>query len=84
MKYKISTADECTGNDICVFWTKNNRRHRLYGPIIEWPDGSREWYKNGKPHRLGGPAWECINGHKEWCINGKQYTKEDYLTKYEI
>ena len=48
-------------------------RHRLYGPAVEWYDGTKWWFLNDKRHRLYGPAVECGNGYKEWYVNGKRH-----------
>lgn len=44
--------------------------HRVGGPAIIWPDGSRFWYRNGRPHRDDGPAIEWADGTSEWYRNG--------------
>lgn len=36
--------------------------HRLDGPAVEHPNGSKDWYVNGKHHREDGPAVVWIFG----------------------
>ena len=44
--------------------------HRLDGPAMIFPDGSKFWILNGERHRENGPAVEWAGGSKEWWING--------------
>ena len=55
-----------------VHWYKDNVRHRLDGPAIEWENGSKEWHVNGICHRLDGPAFEDSHGYKEWWVDGQE------------
>lgn len=48
----------------------NNLHHRMDGPAVEYPSGSKFWYQNGRPHREDGPAREYASGYKEFWING--------------
>jgi len=72
----------------CTVWTKEGRQeltekqyldldsgkpHRLDGPAVEEPDGSKEWFVDGKEHRLDGPSFECPDGTKCWCVDGKRH-----------
>ena len=52
--------------------------HRIDGPAIEWPGGSKEWFQNGRRHRDVGPAVEYSDGSKEWWLNGTEYTEAEY------
>jgi hypothetical protein len=55
-------------------WILNNGKfHRLDGPAVIKPDGTKEWWINGIPHREDGPAIERVDGYREWCINGKRH-----------
>ena len=53
---------------------KNKRGlwHRLDGPAIERPDGSKYWYQDGVLHRLDGPAVER-DLRKEWWFCGEKH-----------
>jgi hypothetical protein len=48
----------------------NDQIHRLEGPAIEYPNGTKFWYFHGLRHRMDGPAIEKINGYKEYWILG--------------
>ena len=43
--------------------------HRLDGPAIIWPNGTKEWYVDGKVQNLKGPAIVRKNGYKAWWLN---------------
>ena len=45
--------------------------HRVYGPAVEWADGSCAWWQNGQLHRLDGPAIEYSDGDRSWFQNGR-------------
>lgn len=47
--------------------------HRLDGPAVEWPNGTKLWYVNDKRHRIDGPAVVHPSGHKEWWVDGKRH-----------
>lgn len=42
----------------------------MYGPAIEYVNGTRIWYQNGLLHREDGPAIEWFHGTKEYWIEG--------------
>jgi NAD-dependent SIR2 family protein deacetylase len=50
-----------------VFYDDKKRLHRLNGPAVINPDGSREWYMKGVRQRIdGGPTLVRANGTVEW------------------
>ena len=59
---------------------EKGKLHRVDGPAVEGPDGSREWWLNGEKHRVDGPAIVCADGYQEWWVDGEfikgEYTKE--------
>jgi hypothetical protein len=59
------------GNKFCYKDKAMTKRHRIDGPAVEYPDGSKAWYVNGKCHRNDGPAIEYADGHKAWYVDGK-------------
>lgn len=61
-----------------VHWYENGQFHRLDGPAIEEPTGTRMWYLNGKRHREDGPAVEYSNGVKLWYLENRQVTEEEF------
>ena len=52
--------------------------HRVYGPAVEWADGSRAWCQNGLLHRMDGPAIEFPDGRCAWYINGEWLTETEW------
>ena len=57
----------------CTYRNSSGQRHRIWGPAVEYPDGTRMWYQNDQPHRTDGPAVECADGYKEWWLNGQRH-----------
>ena len=62
----------------------NSKRefHRVYGPAIEYSDGSRSWYQNGQLTRLDGPAVERPNGYRAWWQNGQLHRNDGPAIEY--
>ena len=54
-------------------WWVHGKRHRLYGPAVEYVNGGKEWWVDGEKHRLDGPAAEYANGYKAWWRNGERH-----------
>jgi len=52
--------------------------HRLDGPAIIWPNGTKLWYVDGKCHRTDGPAVEHTDGRKSWYVDNKRLTEEQF------
>ena len=52
--------------------------HRVDGPAVICPNGTKEWYINGKLHRVDGPAIEYNTGTKVWCLDSSYYTEKEY------
>jgi hypothetical protein len=57
---------------------KEGKFHRLDGPAIEYPDGTKLWFMYGSYHRLDGPAIEFADGDREWYIKGKKLTQQQF------
>jgi hypothetical protein len=74
-KYRVEIDG---GKTICWYKWDTNKLHRLDGPAIEWPDGSKVWLVDGKRHRTDGPAIEYADGHKKWYVDGKQLTEKQW------
>lgn len=47
--------------------------HRIHGPALIFPSGTKYWYQNGQRHRLEGPAIENADGDKFWYQNGQRH-----------
>ena len=53
------------------YYNKQGQLHRVYGPAVEYSDGSRAWWQNGRLHRIDSPAVMHGNGGRhEWWQNG--------------
>ena len=66
---------------------ENGQFHRLNGPAIEYPYGTKEWYINGRLHREDGPAKIWGNGVTEYWLNHIKYSVEDWeleITKLKL
>ncbi|OUR78333.1 hypothetical protein A9Q83_08160 [Alphaproteobacteria bacterium 46_93_T64] len=50
--------------------------HRLDGPAVEKPCGTKCWYRNGELHKDNGPAVEEPNGSKLWYKNGRAHRED--------
>ena len=74
LKYRI----EFDGYGTCYYYNNAGLLHRLDGPAIEYPDGSKSWCQNGQLHRIDGPAVEWARGNKDWFINGKILTEAEF------
>ena len=46
--------------------------HRVYGPAVEYSNGTHVWYQNGQRHRMDAPAVERPDG-KFWYQNGQRH-----------
>ena len=68
-------ALECRADeyDTVRYFNAQGQLHRVYGPAIEHPDGSKSWYQNGQLHRLDGPAVVYSDGSREWFQNGQRH-----------
>ena len=56
--------------------------HRVYGPAIEYSDGSRAWFQNGQLHRVDGPAVERPDGSCAWWQNGQRHRLDGPAIEY--
>lgn len=65
--YKVKLNDQGT------FWRLNSMRHRVFGPAIEFKNGSTARYRHGQHHREDGPAVEYADGYKARYLNGFSY-----------
>ena len=53
-----------------VYRNPEGKVHRVGGPAVIYPSGTRYWFQNGVLHRLDGPAVEYATGAKEWLVRG--------------
>lgn len=60
-----------------LYWYKNEKCHRDYGPSIT--NRYRVWAKKGRLHREDGPAVEYEDGRKEWWLNDEEYSEEEFF-----
>jgi hypothetical protein len=52
--------------------------HRLDGPALITPLGSRHWFHHGSLHRAAGPAVELRGGERWWYLHDVKYTEAEY------
>ena len=57
---------------MCIGY-KDGVTHRIDGPAVEMPNGTKMWWVDGKRHRLDGPAVVKSNGRCEWYVDGKRH-----------
>ena len=55
--------------------------HKVDGPAVIYPDGSKAYCQNGLLHRVGGPALEYSDGTKAWYLDEIEYSIKDYCQK---
>ena len=55
-----------------MFFTCNDKIHRIAGPAVVYDCGDREWWQNGLIHRDDGPAIDASYG-VEWWRNGLKH-----------
>jgi hypothetical protein len=53
-----------------MYYYKNDYLHRVDGPAVIYPNGTKGYYKDGKIHRDDGPAVIYQNGRTEYWKNG--------------
>ena len=71
---------ETTVDGIIVYRNAEGLRHRIGGPAIIYPNGTRYWVQNGVLHRLDGPAVEnVVRGVRIWYIYGKALSEKEFL-----
>jgi hypothetical protein len=74
--FEALALDCRVGTDGTVrYYNSSGQLHRVYGPAIECPNGSKFWYQNGQLHRLNGPAVEWPDGTHDWYINHRNLTE---------
>lgn len=73
----MSESQKVIGKDYTCWLNSNGDLHRVDGPAIQWPNGTKEWFLNGLPHRLCGPAIEYPDGQKDWFINGEEFFSQE-------
>lgn len=59
-----------------VWMMNNGKLHRLNGPAVIKPDGTREWWVNGNLHREDGAAVIKPDGTKEWWVDGLPHRED--------
>lgn len=70
-------------SDGTKYWRKpNGDLHRLDGPAIEEPDGTKHWFINDNLHREDGPAIEHADGTKDWYQNDKLHREDGPAIEY--
>ena len=63
---------------IIRYYNSNDEVHRIGGPAVIYPSGSKYWIQNDKLHRLDGPATVYADGSNSWYIDGFAYSEEQF------
>ncbi len=66
------------------FWFKDENRHRVGGPAVEFVDGYRAWYLEDRLHREDGPAIEWSDEGRYWYIGGLRHTEKMFKEKINL
>ena len=63
---------------MCIIRYRNSagQLHRIWGPAVIYPSGSKFWFQNGLHHRSDGPAVIYPDGSEWWYQRG-QIHRED-------
>jgi hypothetical protein len=77
LKKFLETSNKKIFGSVSIYYDKNNKIHRKYGPAVKTPFKKEWWYK-GHKHRFNGPGVEHNNGEVEWWLYGRRYTKSEY------
>ena len=56
-----------------IYTNSRDQWHRIHGPALIFPSGTKYWYQNGQLHRTDGPAVEYSDGSKFWYQNGQRH-----------
>ena len=59
-----------------VYRNAARQPHRLDGPAVIYPSGTRAWYQNGRLHRTDGAAIMFSGGVCNWYLNGISMTED--------
>ena len=60
------------------YYNSVHQLHRLWGPAVIRPSGTRVWYQNDQLHRTTGPAIEYADGRRSWYVDGKKLTEQEF------
>ena len=61
-----------------VYRNAARQPHRLDGPAVIYPSGTRAWYQNGRLHRTDGPAVVRADGSSDWFLRGSFMSYKDF------
>ena len=60
------------------YTNQDGKLHRIHGPAVTRPNGTRVWYQNGQLHRTDGPAVVFSHGERQYWINGRGFTENEF------
>ena len=75
---ELTLQIEINGRGTIRYYNNKDELHRVNGPAVIYPGGSKVWYQNNKLHRLDGPAETWADESKSWYINGVKYSEKDF------
>ena len=60
---------------MCIIRYRNSagQLHRIWGPAVIYPRGSKFWFQNGLHHRSDGPAEIHPDGTEHWYLHGNRH-----------
>ena len=72
-------------HDGTLYWHKDGRSHRDYGPAIIYLNGRKEWLKDGFYYeREDGPSIISSTGNKEYYIDNIGWASVEAFWKHKI
>ena len=81
--FELLTLECCVNSyGTTTYHNGDGQLHRVYGPAIEYRDGTHVWYQNGQHHRVDGPAIEYRDGRREWWQNGQRHRVDGPAVEY--
>ena len=76
---RLSGSVETTATGTVVYRNAGGLRHRIGGPAVIYPNGTKLWIQNSIYHRTDGPAIErWVGDARYWYINGCAKTAEEF------
>ena len=74
----LSGTIETLDDGSTIYRNNAGAPHRVCGPALFHPTGTKAWCRNGRLHRTDGPAVVFPNGDLHWFLSGKEFCEEDF------
>ena len=72
----LSGTIETLDDGSTIYRNNAGEPHRVGGPALFHPTGTKTWCRNGRLHRTDGPAIVYADGGCRWFIDGVEMTEE--------